>query len=189
MKAKNYIRYLVPSSLFGTQRTKQIVNVNPTLQTHRQDAKEDVVPIFDYNEKELREAKVKTVDESFSCYGNAHISWINIDGLIKEHVEKIAAHFGIHPLITEDILSTGQRPKMDEVEGIFYCLLNMLYYNSDGGCVETEQISIVLGKDFVITFQEDPKRDVFNSIRDKLHMPNSKVRTRSADYLCSPCWM
>jgi magnesium transporter len=99
-------------------------------------------------------------------------------------VEKIAAHFGIHPLITEDILSIGQRPKMDEVEGILYCLLNMLYFNEKQGCVETEQISIVLGKNFVITFQEDPDRDVFNPIRDKLRIQNSKLRQRGADYLC-----
>jgi magnesium transporter len=99
-------------------------------------------------------------------------------------VEQAAAHFGIHPLITEDILSLGQRPKMDEVEGVFFCLLNMLYFNQKQSCVESEQISIVLGKNFVITFQEDPERDVFNPIRDKLRISYSKLRQRGADYLC-----
>ena len=60
----------------------------------------------------------------------------------------------------------------------------MLYYSRQHDCVETEQISIVLGKNFLITFQEDPERDVFNPIRDKLKMHNSKLRQRGADYLC-----
>lgn len=184
MKAKRYIRYLIPSSLFGTQRTKKIVNVNPTVQAHRQDAQCSVISVYDYNEKELTEDKLEKVEDSFSFLDSSHISWINIDGLIKSEVEKIAVHFGIHPLIAEDILSIGQRPKMDEVEGIFYCLLNMLYFNRQHGCVETEQVSIVLGKNFVITFQEDPARDVFNPLRDKLRMHNSKLRQRGADYLC-----
>jgi len=184
VKAKRYIRYLIPSSLFGTQRTKKIVNVNPTVQTHRQDAKHSVITVYDYNEEGLTEDKLECVEDSFGYLDNQHISWINIEGIIKAEVEKIAAHFGIHPLLTEDILSINQRPKMDDVEGTFYCLLNMLYFNKQHGCVETEQVSIILGKNFVITFQEDPARDVFNPIRDRLKMHNSKVRQRGADYLC-----
>lgn len=184
MKARKYIRYLVPAVLFGTQRTKKIVNVNPTVETHRQDAKRTVITVFDFDEKELLEDKLNAVEDAFSFRHNDHISWINIDGIVKADVEALAAHFDIHPLITEDILSMNQRPKMDEVEGIFYCLLNMLYYNRKHDSVETEQVSIVLGKNFVITFQEDPERDVFNPIRDKLRMHNSKLRLRSADYLC-----
>ena len=184
MRAKKYIRYLIPSSLFGTQRTKKIVDVNPTVDTQRQDAKQTIITVFDYNEHSVSEKRLEQVEDSFPYMDNDNISWINIDGITKADVEKIAAHFRIHPLLTEDILSMGQRPKMDDVEGIFYCLLNMLYFNRQHGCVETEQISIVLGKNFVITFQEDPDRDVFNPIRDKLRMHYSKLRQRSADYLC-----
>jgi magnesium transporter len=60
----------------------------------------------------------------------------------------------------------------------------MLYYKEKSQTVEQEQISIVLGKNFVITFQEDPKRDVLDPIRDRLKIPNSKLRLRQADYLC-----
>ena len=68
----------------------------------------------------------------------------------------------------EDILSINQRPKVDEVDGILFCLLNMLYYNNEKQTVEQEQISIALGKDFVISFQEDANRDVFDLLRHKL---------------------
>lgn len=183
MKAKRYIRYLVPTSLFGTQRTKKIVNVNPTVETRRQDAKQSFISVHDYRADGINEDKLAAVEESFPYLSNDHISWINIDGVIKEDVEKLAAHFGIHQLIAEDILSLNQRPKTDEVEGVFFCLLYMLYYNRKQDAVETEQISIVLGPNYVITFQEDPDRDVFNPIRDKLKMHNSKLRQRGADYL------
>jgi magnesium transporter len=73
---------------------------------------------------------------------------------------------------------------MDDIEGVLFCQLNMLYFNEEDCSVETEQVSIVLGKGFVVTFQEDPARDVFKSIRDRLNIINSKVRMRGADYLC-----
>lgn len=184
MKAKQYIRHIVPTLLFGTQRTKKIVNVNPTSEAHRQDSKENFITVYDYNEQKFSEDKLTLVEECFTFLNNNHISWINVDGLIKANVEKIADHFRIHPLLAEDILSIGQRPKMDEVEGIFYCLLNMLYYNRKQDSVETEQVSIVLGKNFVITFQEDPEKDVFNPLREKIKIHNSKLRQRGADYLC-----
>src|SRR5436190_19678819 len=72
---------------------------------------------------------------------------------------------------------------MDEVDDVMFCLLNMLYFMPSGN-VESEQVSIVLGKDFIISFQENNKRDVFNSLRDKLKVANSKLRQNNVDYLC-----
>jgi magnesium transporter len=72
---------------------------------------------------------------------------------------------------------------MDEVDNVMFCLLNMLYFNSQKKTVETEQISIVLGKNFILSFQEDASRDVFNPLRNKLKVPRSQIRQRSADYL------
>ena len=183
-KAEKYFRYFIPTTLFGTHRTKEILNSNPITNISRKDAEHVFVTVYDYDESSLDECKLHSVEQSFAYKTNKHITWINIDGLRRTDVEKISEHYGIHPLISEDIFSLNQRPKMDEVDNILYCLLNMLYYNETTQTVEQEQISIVLGKDFVITFQEDPKRDVFNPIRDKLKIPNSKLRLRTADYLC-----
>lgn len=183
-RAKKYFRYLIPVSLFGTNRTKEILNVNPTIRVNRKEPDKVFVTVYDYNETSLNEYSFTNVEDSFPFKENRHISWINIDGLRRNDVDLVSEKFGIHPLIAEDILSVGQRPKMDEVEGILYCLLNMLYYNETTETIDQEQVSIVLGKDFVITFQEDPQRDVFNPIRDKLKIANSKLRLRGADYLC-----
>lgn len=184
MKPQNYIRSLVPSYVFGTRRTKEILNINPTAPPKRQDAEKIKICVYDYDASFLQESEHSEVEEIFSYKNNGRVTWINIDGLRKHDVEQISNHFGIHPLLAEDILSMGQRPKMDELDGILYCLLNMLYYNEHTQTVDQEQISIVLGTDFVISFQEDPKQDVFNSLREKLKLANSKIRQRGADYLC-----
>jgi magnesium transporter len=184
MDPQKYLKYLILPNLFGTQRTKEILSVNPTIVPTREEAQEVVVSVFDYDATSINEYKPSSVEECFSLKESNRITWINIDGLRKNDVEAICNHFLIHPLVIEDILSMSQRPKMDEVEDIMLCLLNMLYYNEEKRAVETEQISIVLGKNFVISFQEDASRDVFNPIRNRLRINNSKIRQRTADYLC-----
>jgi magnesium transporter len=183
-RAEKYFRYIIPLSLFGTNRTKEILNVNPTTNLLRKEAEKVFITVYDYDERSLNECTLNNVEDSFAYRENKHVSWINIDGLRRHDVDLLSEKFGIHPLIAEDILTLGQRPKMDEVDNILYCLLNMLYYNETTQTVEQEQVSIVLGDEFVITFQEDPHRDVFNPIREKLKISNSKLRLRGADYLC-----
>jgi magnesium transporter len=132
----------------------------------------------------MEEKKMSSATGCFAYKTSGRTTWINIDGLRKSDVENICANFDIHPLVIEDILSINQRPKLDEAENSIFCLLNMLYYNEEKNAVEQEQISIILAKDVVISFQEDAHRDVFNSLREKLKTPGSKVRQRTADYLC-----
>lgn len=184
IRPSKYLRYLVLPTLFGTQRTKEILVVNPTAVPEREEAPEVAVSVFNYTNENLEEKKFDGVAELLTDRQPGPISWINIDGLRKADVEAVCNHFGIHPLLMEDILSINQRPKMDEVEGILFCLLNMLYYDSESLTVEQEQISIALGKDFVISFQEDANRDVLDQLRHKLRMPNSKIRQARADYVC-----
>lgn len=184
LKPEKYLKYLYLPNLFGTQRTKEILSVNPTVIPIREEAKEVVIHAFDYDADGIEEKRLKNVEDAFLYKKSSRISWINIDGLRKADVEAICNHFQIHPLLIEDILSVNQRPKMDEVEGVMFCLLNMLYYNDTKQTVEQEQISIVLGRDFVISFQEDASRDVFNPLRERLKLTTSKARQRSADYLC-----
>jgi magnesium transporter len=184
IRPEKYLRYLMPTSLFGSARTREILTAHPITETSRKDADKLHITVYDYDSSSLEEQVLQNVSESFHLKENNRTTWINIDGLRKSDVEAVSQHFGIHALIAEDILSLHQRPKMDEVDDILYCLLNMLYYNEKTSTVEQEQVSIVLGKDFVITFQEDPARDVFNPIRDRLKIQNSKLRQRGADYLC-----
>jgi magnesium transporter len=181
---KKYMKYLYLPNLFTTKRTKEILSVNPTVIPKREEAKEVVVYVYDYDATAIEEKTLTEINECRVYNGNGKTSWINIDGLRKSDVETICACYDIHPLVIEDILSINQRPKAEETENTIFCLMNMLYYNEKKQAVEQEQISIILGKDFVISFQEDATRDVFNPLRDKLKMSNSKIRQRGADYLC-----
>ncbi len=156
---------------------------NPIHSPERKDADSVKICVYDYNGQDVREHNLQTVEETFHFKDTDCNSWINIDGIRRADAEAVCNHFGIHNLIEEDIISVGQRPKMDEVDDIMYCLLNMLYFNDETSTVEQEQISIILGKTFVITFQDDAQRDVFQSLRAKLKVSNSKLRNTHADYL------
>jgi magnesium transporter len=184
LRPDKYLKYLYLPNLFTTKRTKEILSVNPTVIPQRAEAKDVVVTVFDYNQDTLEERKSSTVAEVLAFKTSGKTTWINIDGLRKAEVETVCAHFDVHPLVVEDILSINQRPKLDEADNSIFCLLNMLYYNEETFAVEQEQISVILAKDVVISFQEDAHRDVFTPLRERLRMPNTKLRQRGADLLC-----
>ncbi len=110
-------------------------------------------------------------------------TWINVSGL--HEIEIIAALgelFEIHPLIQEDILNTAQRPKFDQYDDQIAIFLKMLRPNSTTKLIEGEQISMVIGKNYLISFQE-VKGDVFNNIRERIVHATTKIRQRGPDYL------
>jgi magnesium transporter len=169
---------------FNTERTRDILAVNPIEAPQRVGSRAPHIEVFDYSPSYFSEVEHPKINECFNYKENGHITWINVGGIRKEEIDAICNHYNIHFLIIEDILSNDQRPKMDEMDNVMFCLLNMLYFNETLGTVETEQISILLGKDYVISFQDDAERDVFNVLREKLRLPNSKIRQEGADYLC-----
>lgn len=123
------------------------------------------------------------MEDSFGSKNNGLVNWIDIGGICKPDIESLCAEFGIHYLLMEDIFSVGQRPKMDEIEGVLFCQLSMLYYDLERCSIEAEQVSFILGNDYVVSVQEDPVWDVFDPVRNRLSIASSKIRQRSADYL------
>lgn len=180
-RKKSYFDYLLhPISLL---RTKDVLRVNPTVIHERTTPVKPEIYQIEFNPAHYEFNRLQKVEEAFAGFTSPYVSWINLDGLDKPEVEKMCEHFGIHALIVEDILSRGQRPKMDEINGLVFCLLSMMYYNEEKKVVETEQVSLVLGKNFVISFQELPDKDVFQHVRHKLTIPESKIRQNGADFL------
>lgn len=181
MPTRNYISYILnPLELL---RTKKVLHVNPTIAPARKEPEEIKIDVYDYDATSIEIKRSTQVKECFYYAESPKATWINVDGIKKSEVETICNHFGIHNLLVEDILSIGQRPKMDEINGLVFCLLNMLYFNERDSAVETEQISIILGKNFVISFQEDASRDVFDSLRERLKINSAKVRQQGPDFL------
>jgi magnesium transporter len=182
-RSVNYLKNLSGLPKINAERTGEILAINPTIAPERTEAEHIHISVHDYTADKLDVHEYTQIDETFPFLESQTVSWINIDGIRKNDIETLCAHYKIHQLITEDILSIGQRPKMDEMNEHVFCLLNMLYFNEEKKTIESEQISIILGQNFVLSFQEDASRDVFNPIRHKLSIPKSQLRQRSADYL------
>lgn len=180
MRNEKYLSLIKP---FETRATKRVLQVNPTIAPARIEPEKTIIFVYEYDGETVNCEQLEHVEDCYKYINSSKNTWINFDGLRKADIDEVSAHFGIHPLIAEDIFSSGQRPKMDELNHLLYCLLNMLFFNEEICSVENEQISIVLGSNFVLSFQEDATRDVFNPIREKLKIPGSKVRQSKADYL------
>lgn len=141
------------------------------------------ITIIDYDEMQFEEREAKTVEECFPFKDKPTVTWINIDGVHQiDVIEKIAKHFDIHPLVSEDIVNTGHRPKMDDFENYIFVILKMFHCNEEDNAIETEQVSLVLGSNFVISFQER-QGDVFNPIRERIRKAKGRIRKKGADYL------
>jgi magnesium transporter len=181
MAIQKYFSFLL--NPLDSLRTKKVLRVNPTVISRREEPAASKITVFDYDSTHLEVVEIKNLNDCYQYIDTKTISWIDVANNRKPDVESICNHFGIHNLIAEDILSTGQRPKMDEINDLIFCLLNMLYFNEKDDCVESEQISIVLGKNFVISFQDDASRDVFDPLRERLKVSNTKIRQNSADFL------
>src|SRR4051794_24812890 len=105
IRPDKYLRMLGVPALFGTDRTKKILSVNPTIAPEREEARDIKVFVHDYNAEELNQYEFNKVADCFAFKNNNNITWINIDGLRKPDVEAIAHKYDIHNLIIEDILS------------------------------------------------------------------------------------
>lgn len=133
------------------------------------------IQILDYDEAQFEEKEAKTIEESFPFKDKPTITWINIDGLHEvEIIEKLGSHFGLHPLLLEDILNTDQRPKMEDFGDYIFVVLKMLYSGENKDEIEAEQVSLILGSNFVISLQEC-EGDVFNPIRDRIRKNKGRI--------------
>jgi len=141
-----------------------------------------ILEMITYNEKEflrLDNISVKDVKEKFSSHS---VNWINIDGALNSPViEEIAKEFKIHHLMLEDIRNVDHRPKADDYDDHLFVTLKMLH-GINGKSIEYEHISFVLGKNYIISFQEK-EGDIFGALRDRIKLDTGIIRKRPADYL------
>jgi len=145
--------------------------------------REAKITVIDYDQSKLSESEIAKVEECLVLKDKPTVTWINIDGVSDaQTLQKIGDGFGLHPLILEDIMNTDQRPKVEDFGSYLYIVLRMLHYDDEKGTVVTEQVSIVLGLGFVISFQET-EGDVFDPIRDRIRTARGLIRKMGPDYL------
>lgn len=142
------------------------------------------ITILDYDEARFEEKEAKTIEECFPFKDRPTVTWINIDGLHEvDIIEKLGKHFGLHPLLLEDIVNTDQRPKMEDYGDYIFLVLKMLYHrDEDDAEIEAEQVSLILGPNFVISLQER-EGDVFGPVRDRIRKSKGRIRKAGPDYL------
>ncbi|MGB2782709.1 MAG: magnesium/cobalt transporter CorA [Atribacterota bacterium] len=141
------------------------------------------INIIDYNEEHFQEKEVKSAGECFPYKDKSTITWINIDGVHEiKVIEEIGKLFNLHSLILEDIVDTDQRPKIKDFRDYIFIILKMLYCDKKSNEMKVEQVSLILGKNYVISFQER-EGDVFDFIRDRIRNNIGRIRKLGADYL------
>ncbi|MFD1095995.1 magnesium/cobalt transporter CorA [Salegentibacter chungangensis] len=146
------------------------------------EASETKLEVIDYNAENYEHYTSKSPEDAFRFEEENNITWVNIDGLSNtSEIEKLGQYYELHPLILEDIVNTNQRPKIDEYQDYLFIVAKMLYHKNNGE-LENEHISLVLGKDYVLTFQESDG-DVFNGVRERIARGKGRIRTNGADYL------
>ena len=142
------------------------------------------IAVIDYDEASIRETDVGTARELSYAKDRAGVKWVHISGIHDvDALEEIGSIFGLHLLTVEDVLNSDQRPKMEDFCDYIYFVLKAFNSNSteDDG-IRSEQISIILGKTFVISFQEK-ETDIFGSVRERLRAGKGRLRRSGADYL------
>jgi magnesium transporter len=137
--------------------------------------------LIEYDAHSFQEREIEVSD--LDSIQSSRVSWINIGGLGDvETLRKVGEHFQIHPLALEDVFNTGQRPHIDEYEDQLFIVLQMAYEETEGELV-FEQVSLLLGKHYVITIQEDAAADVFEPVRKRLREGLGNARFLHSDYL------
>ncbi|WP_422859568.1 magnesium/cobalt transporter CorA [Flagellimonas sp. S174] len=136
-----------------------------------------------YNSKEIFEKASVELKNISRKNPDSLVSWLNIVGIHDVTViAHVGAKFDLHSLLQEDILNTAQRPKFEEFDNHLFLVVKMLHFDSKEELITAEQLSLVIGKNLLISFQE-VSQDVFDPIRERLLRPTTKIRNRSSDYL------
>jgi magnesium transporter len=170
----------------GMKKISNKVGLPPGTLVHIGDKKSEKIRItvFEYNEEHVSQREIENIDDYLPSRDSSVTTWMNIDGLHRvDIIQKIGKLFSLHPLTQEDIVNTGQSPKIEDYEDYIFIVLKMLYYNETTNEIEVEQVSLCVGSHFVISFQEEMKRDVFNSVRERIGSGKSRTRRMGANYL------
>jgi magnesium transporter len=138
---------------------------------------------MDYDEGTFQEKEAASIEECYQFKETSTVTWINVDGLHDVGIiEKLGNRFSLHPLIQEDILNTAERPKMEDYGDHIFLLLKVFVLGNKNHDEKIQQVSLVLGSNFVISFQEK-ESGVFDPVRDRIRKDKGRLRKLGPDYL------
>jgi magnesium transporter len=166
-------------------RTSKMVGLPPGTLVHigERMVEKPKIRILDYDESHVEEKEVSSVEEAFPYKGKPTVTWISIDGIHdKETVEKIGSHFNVHPLLLEDIMNTGQHPKLEDFGDYLFVVLKTLVREEKDDQIRAEQVSLIVHQDVVLSFQEKGS-PLFDAVRGRIRSGKGRHRRSATDYL------
>ena len=141
------------------------------------------IQIIEYDKDSLEERDITDLSELAERFESRKVTWINIDGLGDvEALTFLGERFNLHPLALEDVLNTGQRPKTEQFADYLFIIAQMVYQDKERK-VCGEQVSFFLGRNYLITVQEEGDYDAFDPVRERIRSGRGSIRKSKADYL------
>ncbi|MEX1049571.1 MAG: CorA family divalent cation transporter, partial [Akkermansiaceae bacterium] len=141
------------------------------------------ITLIEFDKNQLEEREITDLADLDRALDHSKVTWINIDGLGDvEALKRLGQRFQLHPLTLEDVLTTGQRPKAEVFSDHLFFIVQMVYQDKRAS-IRGEQVSLFLGKGFLITIQEEADYDVFDPVRARLRSGHGQIRKSQADYL------
>lgn len=189
-------RSLLPKSLKNIETEEHFLNYfsNPpgsmpgTLRIEA-DALPPEIVLIDYNAEEVIRLTDLTPTACADYLDTHSVSWVDVSGLGSEEVlQELGEVFNLHPLVLEDVVNVPQRPKVENYEDQLLIITHMVMPKEKEAGFWLEQVSLIVGKHYVLSVQEEPKWDCFNPVRDRVRNNKGIIRKRGADYLAYALW-
>jgi magnesium transporter len=141
------------------------------------------ITVISYTPDGVEERQFGQIDQYLQNPSDGAVVWVNVEGVHDvDLIRTLGEKHAFHPLVLEDIVNTVQRPKIEDYGDYLFIVLKMLHPAGDGD-FSSEQLSIILGPNYLFTFQEGIKGDAFDSVRDRIRNGKGKIRGMGADYL------
>ncbi len=170
-------------NLFRTTSHKKGLPPGSLIHVGEESTEKVKIVLLDYTHERFEEKQLQTIEESLPYIQESSVTWINIIGVHDRNViESVGKFFEINSLTLEDVMNTNQRPKVENYEHYLYVVLRTVFYGQTSKEMNFENVSIILGKNFVISFQEK-ENQLFNSIRERVIKASGRIRKRENDFL------
>ena len=154
-----------------------------------QKAQTPEITLIDYNQERHEYLKHLTPSECAAHLDTELVSWVDVAGLgNKSTLEKLGEVFKLDSLVLEDVVNVPQRPKLEDRQEQLVIITQMANLKPQAAGFWLEQVSLILGNNYVLTIQEEPERDCFEPIRDRLKRSRGIIRSQGADYLIYALW-
>jgi magnesium transporter len=155
----------------------------------KHNAAQSEIELIDYNTDQAVRLSNLTIEDCAAHLDTESVSWVDVSGLGSEMtLQQLERIFKLHPLVLEDIVNVPQRPKIEDYQDQLQIITQMVVIKEEEEGFWLEQVSLILGKHYLLTVQEEPVHDTFDPVRDRIRYNRGSIRQRGTDYLAYALW-